>query len=458
MLNLQELLSPVFQISSPFIKTGWEIFKAWWWVLPPFLLWSRAKYFWFWWRNGAWGASWDYTMIEIIPPEDNEKPVRAMENVIDGLWQMFYAPPNWYEDWWEGEYQITVNFEIVADGEGPHFYFRFQEGNRDVVEANIYSQYPDAEIKEVEDYTNKVPQNIPNENWDLWGCSYMLTRPDPYPIKTYKYFETESEKTEEKRIDPIASLLEAMGKIQKGEQLWIQFNCKPIAQEMADKFMERAEKVKGELSKRDEGGESKRSSMLTRLYRAIVHGEDPIDQSRKEAEAEEDEETSSFAYPEMTLTPGEREVLQEVERKKSKDLFQTNIRFIYLGNKDVFFKPKVRLPFGFFVSFNKSDCNQLVPFGDTITKASPQWWNWLIFKKRREYVLKRNLFRYYKMRKAPFFPRDPGKGSYVLNVEEMASLYHFPHREAVPAPLRPSGGAKKKGVPTPLPTEEDEEE
>ncbi len=457
MLNLQELLYPGFQIISPFLETGWEIFKAWWWFLPPFLLWSRAKYFWLWWRNNLWGSSWDYTMIEIIPPEDNEKPIRAMEKVIDGLWQTFYSPPNWYEKWWEGEYQITINFEIMADGEGPHFLFRFQEGNLDVVEANIYSQYPDAEIKVVEDYTKKVPQNIPNDNWDLWGCSYMLLRDDPYPIKTYKYFETENEKTEEKRVDPMASLLEAMGKIEKGEQLWIQFNCKPIAQEMIDKFTKRAEKVKEKVSKRDEGEDPKTSSAIVRLYRAIFEGKDPITQTKEEMEAAGKDEGESFAYPEMTMTPGEKEVLQEVERKKSKDLFKTNIRFIYLGNKDVFFKPKVRLPFGYFVAFSKADSNGLVPYGDTLTKASPKWWNWLIFKKRREYVLKRDLFRYYTMRKAPFFPADPRDGSYVLNVEEVASLYHFPHREAVPAPLRPSGGAKRKGVPTTLPFEEDEE-
>ena len=67
----------------------------------------------------------------------------------------------------------------------------------------------------------------------------------------------------------------------------------------------------------------------------LVAGEVPGAPAEKEKEV---------IPPEMKLTPGEREIITGVEQKMAKRGFRTNIRFIYLGKKDVFFKPKLRLP------------------------------------------------------------------------------------------------------------------
>ena len=81
----------------------------------------------------------------------------------------------------------------------------------------------------------------------------------------------------------------------------------------------------------------------------------------------------------------------------------------------------------------------------TITKI--QW----ILRKRRLYIRKRRIFRYFQKRWPPFFPR-PG-GTYVLNTEELATLYHFPSRVVAPAPTVPRVEAKKGEPPSELPIE-----
>ena len=55
------------------------------------------------------------------------------------------------------------------------------------------------------------------------------------------------------------------------------------------------------------------------------------------------------------------------------------------------------------------------------------------------------------MRVTPLFPK--GGGTYILNTEEVASLFHFPTEAAASAPGAPRVEAKKRGEPSDLPVE-----
>ena len=140
--------------------------------------------------------------------------------------------------------------EIVSIGGEIHFYIRTPEQFRGIIESNIYSQYPEAEIFEVPDYTKNVPQDIPNKEWDLWGTDEINTKPNPYPIKTYKKFETEIQPVEEKRLDPLAGLLEGMATLGPGEQMWIQIVAKPIREEID--WIKEGKKIRDKLARRPE--------------------------------------------------------------------------------------------------------------------------------------------------------------------------------------------------------------
>jgi hypothetical protein len=112
------------------------------------------------------------------------------------------------------------------------------------------------------------------------------------------------------------------------------------------------------------------------------------------------------------------------------------IRTIYLGKRDVWFKPNFRLVFNYFNNFTSPDMNSIVLWSDTLTRVKKSVFvplNWL--QPRRAYLKSRKLFRFYRERlnyKSPLFGGD--KGRFILNVEEMATLYHFPSFVVSPVP------------------------
>ncbi|MFH1036960.1 MAG: hypothetical protein V1756_02810 [Patescibacteria group bacterium] len=213
--EVADLINKIWGYLSPVLSPVWEIFKDWWWIPLPFILWKPFLFLWRWWRVDIWLATvFKPVLLEIKIPKDNLKPIRAMEDVIASLHAIIYHPPDWWEKWIDGQIQTTLWLEIVSLGGEIHFYIRPHSAYRDAVESAVYAQFPEAEITQAKDYAKFVPSDIPNRDWDLFGADYKLMRKeDWYPIKTYKSFETESEALEEKRVDPLASLLEAAAKI-----------------------------------------------------------------------------------------------------------------------------------------------------------------------------------------------------------------------------------------------------
>lgn len=379
-------------------------------------------------------------LLEIKIPNDVVKPIRAMENVMAGIHQACFQPPNWAEEWIDGQVQLAVHFEIASLGGEIHFYVRFNAPFRQAVEANIYSQYPGVEITEAEDYTKFVPPDIPNKDWDMWGADYRFLRENPYPILTYRKFETETEPLEEKRIDPISVLMENMAKVRPGEQLWVQISAEPLGQDSVKPFMDEADKLRDKLAKRPEAPKEK--NLFIQALETMVTGKPPAEEEKEEA----------ILPPEMRLTPGEREVVEEVEHKSDRPPFSCNIRFIWLGKKEVWFKGNFRLAFGFFANFNTLNLNALQPYGKTMTKVKSRP-PFSLLDKKRIYLRQRKLFRNYKDRVGSLFPlagRWPI--NFVLNVEELASLYHFPSWLVSPVP-GVSRVEIKKGPPSELPVE-----
>jgi hypothetical protein len=432
----------------PFFVSAWEIIKIWWWLPIPFLLWKPFSFIWLWWRTDCFLKDKKFVLFEVKIPKEVLKPIRAMENVIDGLWQVLYDPPGfWWEKWIEGKVLLSYSFDIISVEGDIHFFIRTLEANRHSVEASIYSQYPEAEISIVSDYTKNVPADIPNKDWDLWGADYRLLRDNSYPIKTYKEFETEKEALEEKRIDPLAILFEASAKIEQGEQLWIQILAGPVADDDFP-WITRAKKLRDELVRRKAPPAKK--SMFMEGADILIGGKAPGQKG----------EEKEVIPPEMKLTPGERDIVAGLEQKIAKRGFKTSIRFIYLGKKDVFFKPKIRLPLAFFSAFATENFNMLVPYGQPlITKIPKSWFLPLnLFRDRRLYLRKRAIFRKYKIRVNPYFPREKavGKGKkdvFILNTEELASIFHFPGKRVAPAPFIERIEAKKGEAPPGLPME-----
>lgn len=437
-----------------------QLLKNWWWVIFSFVAFLLARFFYFWWVRWEifYKRAFKWIVLEIIPPAEVLKPFSAMENVFSMLFGV-YDSPNWRERWCVGALPLGAggwfSFEIASFGGEIHFYLRLPQGFKTSAEAAIYSQYPEIEIREVEDPIEKFPKNIPNEKWDLFCLEYVLVNPDYYPIKTYTmFFERESEEKrvlEEKRIDPMDALLEQLSKLLPGDNLIIQITCNPITSEFP--WKEEAKREINKIAGRPVPPPSK--PYLQQLIEKILLIKPSSSSS-----------SSSLIAPELRMTPGEKEVVTAIENKIKKTAFETWIRMVYLCKKDLPYNyGSARLFSGYITSqFAFPKLNTFYFFGATRTRI--HYW----FKDRRLYLRKRQRWREAIERVPSFFPWNltgeppplikfltlfgyripPGRRSIsILNVEELATIFHFPAKIKIPSIARVE--AKKVGPPPQLP-------
>ena len=376
-------------------------------------------------------------------PEDALRPFKAMEDVFVGMWQM-HDPGNPRETWLEGKYQLSFALEIISMEGNIHFYLRIPEGAQKLVESAIYSHYPSAELDVVEDYTKFIPQDIPNKEWDLWGTSYVLERPSPYPIKTYsRFFEPVATDKEEMRIDPMALLVEGLSRIGKGENLWIQFVLTPIlhSNPQESTLVKEGEEIVAGLVKRPP---PQKRGLLEDMKVVGSHVATGVREDDKTQEGPKE-----IIPPEMRLTPGERDIVTSIEEKISKYAFGAHCRFMYVAKRENYFGPAKALAMTWFTQFGTATYNNFRPLKPTLTKVYTVT-TWFM-DKRRAFVRKRRLFRNYTKRLPPYFP-GPG-GTFVLNVEELATIFHFPGRITTPSSTVVRVGSKKGEAPPELPIE-----
>jgi len=449
----------MFELLQIIIKSlGGFLFSLWWLWLPFFLfvllqdLWlkySREKFV----QNMKW------ILLEVRPPKEMKRDPRTMEYVFAGL-HGFHHTINFKERNFLGNVQEWFSFEIVSLGGEIHFYVRTLEKFRNQVEAQIYAQHPQAEIFEADDYTQFVPQDIPNKDYDLWGTDMILTKDDAYPIRTYPVFRKDTLVLEE-AIDPIASLAEVLSKLQSGEQVWVQTLCKPIIEE---KWEKKAEMVKNKLIGRKI--ERKPSLIEEEIVGLAQASKDKTEQffTGKYPEEKKDEKKPTPAFITL-LSQSEKDVVTAVEQKKAKIYYETVIRFLYLGRKEVFDKNYASAIVGNYKQFSTQDINGIKPNSKTMTRIAYK----IQLKESREFYRKKKILAQYKKRYFPIYSpimahfqpflyeRLPilnrfflKTKPFVFNIEELASVYHYPG-EMVKAPTLPRVEAKKSEPPMGLP-------
>lgn len=409
--------------------------KSWWWVVLPFLLYKPLLNLWLFWRRKEYREEQNFILLEVRIPKDAERPLRAMDNILSGLWSL-YEEPNWKEKWLEGAYILPLSFEVAGLGGEPHFFIRTPDFYRNTVESHIYSQFPEAEIEKVPDYTDFVPEDVPNENWELWGCDFELMSDVPFPIRTYpKFFEERPGAEAEEKVDPMALLLEGIGKLSSDEQLWLQIVATPVTDAQTG-WISEGEAIRDNLAGRSTSTPSE-EPLIIKAIKVLLTGKPP-EFGGGEVEKED-------KWLEMDLTPGEKNKISAVEDKISQYGYECFIRTVYLAKRDDFFKPHVTIPISFLNQFATSNLNSFKPKAKTITKVN------YLFTERRGYLKKRKIFERYKERLP--YPYPLSGGTYTLNTEELATIFHFPGEEAAPAPFIERIEARKGEPPSGLPTE-----
>jgi hypothetical protein len=166
------------------------------------------------------GIKW--VLLEIQVPREVIKTPAAMELIFSNA---FYhkSKKGFWEEYMIGAPWLWFSLEIVSIDGRVHFYIRTPTRIRDLVETQIYAQYPQAKVVESEDYVWNVPQYTKNGDWNMWGAEFNKLKDDVQPIKTYKMVdELKSGTKEEYKIDPITPTIEFLGSLAKGQQMWIQ--------------------------------------------------------------------------------------------------------------------------------------------------------------------------------------------------------------------------------------------
>ena len=170
-----------------------------------------------------------FILLAIDVPRDNEHSPYAGENIFAHLHGALPGGNTLYQEWWLGKTPDYFSMELVSIEGYVQFLVYTQEEYRDLVESAFYSQYPDAEITQVEDYVygqNGEFKNLrfPSDKYELYGCEFVFAKPDAYPIKLHMDFE---HSLSQEFKDPMASLLETLNKKGPGEQFWLQFVITP---------------------------------------------------------------------------------------------------------------------------------------------------------------------------------------------------------------------------------------
>lgn len=426
---------PTWKLVGLFFLNGLWIVFFWWFIKEVY----EAFQFW---TGGMWSdLNRKFIYLAIDVPSDTEQTPAAMEAIFNQF-AGAHGTQTMYEAVIGGEFQDWFSFEIVSLEGYVQYIIRCPEAWRDLVEAGIYAQYPDAEISEVSDYTQDVPSEWPDEEWDFFGTGYKLDRPNAYPIKTYNEFE---DKLRGELVDPMAALLEIMSKIGKGEQIWYQILAKPIvepdwvpeAQDEINKIIDRpvAEKKVGGLL-----------GFLLDIPHALVKTVDNVAGTDLTVSSTGGDETDELTKsPMFKLTPGERTVLEDMERKTGKLAYKCRIRIAYFAKRSVYSKARGLGPVvGAIKQFNDASKNWLKVEKKSWTKAN--YW----FKKARVYQRQNSFHKAY-VGRSTYAGDAPSQ--FVLNSEELATIYHFPMM-SVKAPLVKRTGAKKSEPPSTLPTGE----
>jgi hypothetical protein len=200
----------------------------------------------------------------------------------------------------------------------------------------------------------------------IYSTELTLTTHDTLPIKTFPSFE----------VDPLAAITATLAKLDKpGEEIWVQIMARPIADDWHKKGAKQAERIK-------KGGGVSSGGYIGQVFSALVKPPEP---------------TKGSSAPDISERDKSR--IRAIEEKSTKLGYQVKIRIIYAGPDQYNAKHRLQAMVGAFKQFNTTNLNGF-------TNVKPSYSRDKIAEYRARHFV------------------DKG---FLLNIEELASLFHLPH-------------------------------
>jgi len=308
------------------------------------------------------------TLLVLEIPKANDKSELAAEQLFASLHGILRDGVELKQN---GGIQEHLSFEIASVNGQIRFYVWVPTSLRSFVEGQIYAQYPTVQIHEAdEDYVAHERNHTV-----VYTSEISLTDSEYLPIKTFQSFE----------VDPLAGITGTLAKLETtGEELWVQVLVRPIPDEWHKATENWAKRIKSGRGGGLFAGGNFDAKWFFGLLEALWQ---PPEQGAN----------GKPAVPEMSERDKTR--VAEAEKKATKLGYQVKIRLAYLGESQTNAKLQMQAIVGTFKQFNSTNLN-----GFKMTNAS---------------FNKEDLERY----RARLFA-DKG---YILNIEEVASVFHLPH-------------------------------
>lgn len=373
-------------------------------------------------NNTDFVNSVEWVFLEVKIDELNEKSPLAMEQVFAALHAIHQNFT--FGEILAGKAILWVSCELVSLGGRVSYIFKIPTRYRNLFESAMFAQYPKAEITEVEDYMRNIPlhYNPDKADFDFWGTQLNKKKSNAYPIRTYAQENSFEHSSQETYIDPISNIIEVMSDLQPHELMVFQLVIRPINDDWKKNTKSLLDKLKGVPKKHEEKFLEKAFFTIPRLVGDILVSFISAPTEAPKSPARVQEEPPSLM---LHRTDVEKMIISSIERSLGKIGFEVRIRLLYLTPKGKLNRA-LRVPeiIGAFRNFDDVNLNGLKPdIGHTWTDKAFKISQTLERPYLESNILKRkrHLLRY-------FISRSYWKGSghIILNVEELATIFHFP--------------------------------
>lgn len=274
-----------------------------------------------------------------------------------------------FSSWMTGR-NDQFSFEIVANHNHISFYVAAPKVSARYLEQQIHAHYPEAVIEEMEDY------NIFSLKGQIVGGYLRTNKSFVFPIKTYQKMD----------VDPLNSMINVLSKLDKDESLAIQYTVRSARPSWHS------------ISRRVVAYIIKKQSVKNGLAAASGFGRfiSSVDDMFKVSKPAD----PAHPYDTKRLSAIEEEMLRAIEEKNLKSGLDVNVRVVACAatrEKANVYLENVSSAFMEYNNFSYGNVFSRLHKGDS------------------EVIVKDFIYRYFRE-----------KSGFLLNSEELASIFHFP--------------------------------
>jgi hypothetical protein len=391
-------------------------------ALPIVLIWVGVDLF-IHYKRTKFMNKMEWILLEILPPAEVKKSPAAMEVFLLTLHQTG-GESNWYKKYIQGSFRSWFSLELVSLEGQVKYFIRCEKKHRRAIEANLYAEYPGIEVVEAkEDYTDGI--YFDEDKNAMFAAELGLTKDDSYPLKTYVDYRLDQEQEDEYKIDPMAPVLEFLNTVKPRNNVWFQ-------------ILVRAHKAE------DPDFEKTFPTFAKKKDNWVEKGKEEIQKIKEESFFEIEE--GEVKKTKDKQTEGQKDLISALERSLSKYSFDVGIRLVTIAPKDDFDKGNI----GMLGVWKQYSSLQLNGFKPKMVTNFDFWYQDIFGNKLKS--MKKNILEAYKTRN--YFWKDDYRGQkrkhFVLNTEELATIYHFLGKVSE-APSVSKVDAKKGAPPGNLP-------